>query len=154
MRIVKWLWIIVRLFMKVYRRTPRRHEGCHHWITQRGQDLPANIFDSGESGHLRGVYRRSTREIRLGEVCGTVSHRPYDRRSILQEAIKSGGPPSAEEEGCRRDGCGGRWFLVYWFIIYIIPIIRRYNMIEKKRNPNHFRTRVCTNGFSSSLRAH
>jgi hypothetical protein len=58
--------------MKVYRRTPRRREGCHHWIAQRGQDLPANIFDSGESGDLRGVYRRQGSGIARGNVNGVL----------------------------------------------------------------------------------
>jgi hypothetical protein len=56
--------------MKVYRRTTRRREGCHHWITQRGQDLPENIFNSGESGDLREVYRRQGSGTARGNVNG------------------------------------------------------------------------------------
>lgn len=59
-----------------------------------------------------------------------------------------------KKKGASGTGGGAYWFLVSWFNIYIITIIRRYNMIEKKGNRNHFRTQVRTNGFSSSLRAH
>jgi len=55
--------------------------------------------------------------------------------SSLQEAIKSG---CADEEGYRAPVRRGSWLLVLWFNIYIIHIIRPYNMIESNKEPQSF----------------